>query len=149
MNCLILYKYLKTILETAELKIDLEPLAHSEFLVKMFSSKGEILIGAKGLDYFDGFSILSYFRDQVPGNYFHVHDSNIDKKMDKVLTEFDSRERAKNYKDIQIDILKHLTVVPLLFGSEDPGLWSKKVKAVPAHPGGLHMLPFESIEMNL
>jgi len=63
------------------------------------------------------------------------------------LRVFDSHKREAQYREIQKQILKKWTIIPLLFGSEASGLWSQKLRTVPAHPFGYHMLPMESVEM--
>ncbi|MCX6126600.1 MAG: ABC transporter substrate-binding protein [Proteobacteria bacterium] len=139
--------YLKEVWETPTLRIKLNPIPLQDFLKKMFSSSGSVLIGARALDYFDGYSVLTYFRSAYASNYFHVHDRAVDSALDKAVEMFEPNQRIEAYKNIQRMVLKHYTVIPLLFGSPASGLWSSQLKRPPAHPAGWHTLPFETIEM--
>ncbi len=139
--------YLKEVWETPTLRIKLTPIPLQDFLKKMFSSSGSVLIGAKALDYFDGYSVLTYFRSAYASNYFHVHDGAVDSALDKAIEMFEPNQRIEAYKNIQRLVLKHYMVIPLLFGSPASGLWSSQLKRPPAHPAGWHTLPFETIEM--
>ena len=56
-------------------------------------------------------------------------------------------KRTEFYRDVQRDVLKLKTVVPLFFGSNASGFWSSKVKNAPSHPMGLHTMSFETIEL--
>ena len=105
------------------------------------------MIARKTVDYPDGFSVLGYFKGNYESNYFFVNDPKVDSALAEVLQIFDPRERESKYKEVQKLIMKHWTVIPLLFGSEASGLWSPKVRSLPAHPLGYHMLPIETIEM--
>jgi ABC-type oligopeptide transport system substrate-binding subunit len=105
------------------------------------------IIAPKSLDYPDGFAMLSYFKSGFEANVYHVNDPEIDANLEKLSRELNQERRKILYRTIQLNILSKRTVVPLLFGSAGAGLWSPKIKRVPPHPIGLHMLPFESIEM--
>lgn len=140
-------QYLKKVWNSSKVQVTLAPLTAADLLSKMFTSSGHVLIAGKMLDYFDGFSVLTYFRGAYAGNYFHVHDPKIDVALDQAVQILDPLKRQEAYKEIQKQILRHDTVIPLIFGSTSSGLWSPKVKNVPAHPGGIHTLPFETIEM--
>jgi ABC-type transport system substrate-binding protein len=122
-------------------------LKREDWFASLQAKKFTALLGRKSVDYFDGYSILTYFRSGFEANVFFVDDAGVDQQLDDVVTEFDEAKRFKRYQDIQKLILNKSTVVPLVFGSENSGLWSGKVKNVPDHPGGIHNLPFQSIEM--
>jgi ABC-type oligopeptide transport system substrate-binding subunit len=113
----------------------------------MFSKKAEATIGKKGTDYPDGYSVLTYFKGKYEANYFHVDDPAIDSAISSATREFNLGKRTEIYKNIQKQILRHFTNVPLYFGSQACGLWSPTVAAVTSHPLGFHTMPFESIEM--
>ena len=134
----------------AALGIDLKlnPLSKSIKLEKLFGKKSQAIIARKAMDYPEGFSVLGYFKGKYESNYFYVDDPAIDTALLHVLREFDTDVRARQYKEIQKKILAHYTIVPLFFGSEASGLWSKRVKSVPSHPLGIHTLPLESVEMS-
>lgn len=142
-----LYPYLKQVWEKAGIKVTLKPLSKKDLLDKLFSSQCEVCIGQKGLDYPDGFSVLTYFKSGYPSNYFHVNDPAIDKLINEAGKILDRTERENTYREIQRKVLSQHTLVPLAFGSEASGLFSSKIKTVPPHVMGLHMLPFETIEM--
>lgn len=143
----ILADYLKSVWNAPGLKINLVELAPAEYMKKTFSSQGETLIAYRGLDYFDGYSVLTYFKSTYKSNYFHVHDESIDQAIDHAAGIIDLDIRASAYQNIQRQVLRHYTFIPLMFGSPASGLWSAKVKRPPAHPAGIHTLAFETIEM--
>lgn len=130
-----------------KIEVVLNGLTRGEQLQRMFEKKAEATVGRKGIDYPDGFSVLTYFKGQYSSNYFHVEDKNLDTAIAQSLQELNSDKRTAEYKDIQRLILKHYTNIPLFFGSQASGLWSEKVKQVPSHPMGIHTTPFEIIEM--
>ncbi|MEK6773158.1 MAG: ABC transporter substrate-binding protein [Bdellovibrionota bacterium] len=129
------------------IEVVLNGISKGEKLQRMFEKKAEATIGRKGIDYPDGFSVLTYFKGQYGSNYFHVEDKKIDAAIAQSLQEVDGPKRSAFYKNIQKLILQHYTNIPLLFGSQASGLWSSKVKSVPSHPMGIHTMPFEVIEM--
>lgn len=139
--------FLKSVWESETLKINLTPLTKSEYLQKMFASQGEIIIGTKGIDYYDGYSELTYFRSGYVGNYFHLRSPTVDRQLDDAVRILAAESRAERYKFIQQAILQEYTVIPLMFGSQGSGLWSPRVKTIPPHPIGLHGLPLETVEM--
>lgn len=134
----------------AELGVELRlnPITKGEKLEKLFGKKSQAILAKKAMDYPEGFSVLGYFKGKYESNYFYVNDSEVDKSLLQVLQIFDSAARAEKYKQIQKQILKHYTIIPMFFGSEASGLWSPKVKSVPSHPLGVHTLPLESVEMS-
>jgi ABC-type oligopeptide transport system substrate-binding subunit len=134
-------------LEAKGIKIRLVEKEIKELLKLMFSKQGEIVIGGKGLDYFDSHSILSYFRSGISSNYFHVDDKEIDRMLTNHAAENSEVTARTLSKNIQKAVIHSATVLPLVFGSNASGLWSAKLKSVPAHPGGIQTLPFETIEM--
>jgi oligopeptide transport system substrate-binding protein len=129
-------------------ELRLNPIAKGEKLEKLFGKKSQAILAKKAMDYPEGFSVLGYFKGKYESNYFYVNDSEVDKSLLQVLQIFDSDARAERYKQIQKQILKHYTIIPMFFGSEASGLWSAKVKSVPSHPLGVHTLPLESVEMS-
>jgi ABC-type oligopeptide transport system substrate-binding subunit len=139
--------YLKSVWETPKFLIKLRVLNSEDKLDHLFKKKSEAIIGKKGVDYPDGFSVLTYFKGGYDGNYFFVNDSKIDAAIDTAVSIMDSNSRINKYRDIQKMILKHHTIIPLFFGSDASGLWSPKVKTVPPHPMGFHTLPMESVEV--
>lgn len=140
-------EHLQRLWSSPKIEVVLNPLSKSDKLQRMFSKKSEAVIGRKGVDYPDGFSVLTYFKGKYSANYFHVNDPQIDRSIAESLMEFDQEKREQKYKKIQIQILKHFTNIPLFFGSRASGLWSKKVKSVPSHPMGFHTMQLETIEM--
>lgn len=140
-------KILKETWSSKNLTVTLDPVDLSTLLTRMFKKDYEVLIGGKGLDYPDGYSVLAYFKSGYDGNYFNVHDREIDRALDRLVTTIDQRERERGYRKLQIDILNKFTVVPLFFGSPSSGYWSNRVANVPPHPIGLHTLPLETVEL--
>ncbi len=140
-------EHLQKLWSSPKIEVVLNPLSKSDKLQRMFSKKSEAVIGRKGVDYPDGFSVLTYFKGKYSANYFHVNDPKIDQAIAESLLEFNQAKRDEDYKKIQIEILKHFTNIPLFFGSQASGLWSKKVKSVPSHPMGFHTMQLETIEM--
>lgn len=128
-------------------EVRLNPLSKAEKLQRMFGKKSEAVLGRKGIDYPDGFSVLTYFKGKYSSNYFQVDDPEIDAAIDETLKEFDPKARAARYNKIQLQILRHYTMIPLFFGSQASGLWSHKVKGVPSHPMGSHTMHLETLEM--
>jgi ABC-type transport system substrate-binding protein len=139
--------WLKAAWEAPGFEVELAPLDHNTLLTDMFKGTGEALIGGKGLDYFDGYSVLTYFRSSYDSNYFHVKSPAIDAELDAAATILDPALRHRRYRAIQHDILREYTVIPLVFGGYSAGLWSERVQHVPPHPGGLHTLPLETVKM--
>ena len=142
-------EYLKTLWSTDRITVTLNPLSKGAKLQRMFSKTSEAVLGQKGIDYPDGFSVLTYFKGKYDSNYFHVDDPLIDREIAGVLRNFDSRSRSAKYKAIQKAVLAHHTIVPLFFGSHASGFWSNRVRSAPSHPMGYHTMAFESIEMRL
>ncbi len=112
-----------------------------------FNGNGTILLAAKGIDYPDGYSNLAYFSSYPKINYLHVDSKNINKMLQDLVALDNEDHIVKGYKNVQKAALLEYTFVPISFGSGFAGLWSKKVKFVPAHPMGIQTLPFEDIEM--
>jgi oligopeptide transport system substrate-binding protein len=129
------------------IKTILEPISSDEYFRRNLSGEFSARIGVKGMDYPDGFSNLAYFRSGVTSNYFFVSDKKIDALLDDVLGIESEHKRVEAYKKIQLKILEKKVILPLYFGSRDAGIWSSRVKFVPAHPMGFHTLPLETIEM--
>lgn len=129
--------------------VKLNALSKGEKLQRLFGKKSQAIIARKAMDYPDGFSVLGYFKGKYESNYFYVDDKAVDSALLNVIQIVDPEDRANAYKDIQKKILAHNTVIPLFFGSEASGLWSRRVKSVPSHPLGIHTLPLESVEMSV
>ncbi len=125
------------------------PISKSKKLERMFAKESDAVIGRKGVDYPDGLSVLTYFKGKYDANYFHVNDPKIDSAISEATKEFKTEKRIQKYKDIQIQILKYYTNIPLFFGSRASGLWSQKVKSVPSHPMGFHTMHLEAVEMRI
>lgn len=140
-------KYLKTIWNSNHIEVVPQPMDKAKKLYRMFNNKSIAVLGRKGIDYPDGFSVLSYFKSKYKSNYFFVNNISIDEQISMAVSEFDESVRTEKYKKIQKDILKEYTVIPLFFGSQASGLWSNNIKNAPSHPLGYHTMPYESIEM--
>jgi oligopeptide transport system substrate-binding protein len=138
---------LKQAWDNGDFNIQFDPVDAGELLHRMFTGKFELILGSKGIDYPDGYSVLTYFKSGYESNYFHVRSAEIDADIEGLVTTFDHAEREAKYRRLQIKILEKFTVIPLFFGSPASGMWSPKVAKVPAHPMGLHTLPFETLEM--
>lgn len=140
-------EYLRDTWSNDRVDVKLNKLSKGEKLQRMFGKKSEAVLGRKGIDYPDGFSVLTYFKGKYDSNYFHVDDPEIDRAIATVLRNFDAASRASNYKTIQKKVLAHHTVIPLFFGSQASGFWGNRVRSAPSHPMGYHTMSFESIEM--
>lgn len=139
--------YLLSVWKAPGLAIETKALPKREKLKRMFSKQCQACLARKGLDYPDGYSVLTYFKGGYESNYFHVADSEIDHALTDLVQIFDSKRREERYREIQIKILKHFTIIPLFFGTDAAGLWSSKVAQVPQHPMGYHTLPLETVEL--
>ena len=133
--------------EAPGFRLKLKPVPTQTIVEAMTSGKGQLVFGAKAVDYPDGLAVLNYFKSGQESNLFHVKSGEIDKMIDHLPEVEDERERVSLYRKTQIRILKELMVIPLIFGSNRAGLWSAKFKTVPPHPMGLHTLPFETLEL--
>jgi ABC-type oligopeptide transport system substrate-binding subunit len=138
---------LKAAWETKAIQIKLDPIDRPTLLTRMFKKDYDLILGSKGVDYPDGYSILTYFKSGYEGNYFHVNSLEIDSDLDRLVTTFNQSEREVGYRKLQLKILNEFTLIPLFFGSPSSGLWSPRVSNVPPHPMGLHTLPLETVEM--
>lgn len=139
--------YLKVAWSHPRIKLILNPLPPEARFERFVGKKSQAVLGRKGIDYPDGYSVLTYFKSKYDVNYFFVEEPQIDEAISATVREFDAKKRAQLYKNVQLEILKRRTFVPLVFGSQASGLWSEKVISVPSHPMGLHTVPFETIEM--
>lgn len=128
-------------------KVNLEPVPISDFLKLIGNKAGKIALGRKGIDYPDGFAMISYFRTGFQGNHYFAGSPETDSKIDQLAGVYDSQERARLYREIQIELMKSHTFLPIFFGTKMAGLWNQRVRFVPSHPMGLHMLNLESVEM--
>jgi ABC-type transport system substrate-binding protein len=140
-------EYLKNIWTTSLISVQLNPLTKAEKLRRMFAKESEAVLGRKSIDYPDGFSVLTYFKGKYDSNYFHVDDPKVENAISMSVREFDSEKRTDLYKKTQLLILRHHTMIPLMFGSQASGFWGPKVKNVPTHPMGSHTMHLETIEM--
>lgn len=140
-------EFLKDAWASDSVEVQLNPLSKAEKLQRMFGKTSQAVLGRKGIDYPDGFSVLTYFKGKYSSNYFQVDDPEVDAAIERTLEDFDPQARAVRYKKIQLQILRHYTMIPLFFGSQASGLWSRKVKAVPSHPMGSHTMHLETLEM--
>lgn len=139
--------YLSSVWEPSGISVKKVAMAKKDLAKKRLSSQCEVCIGQKGLDYPDGYSVLTYFKSGFPANYFHVRDPKIDEMVNTAGKILEREKREKSYRDIQLSILQHFTLIPLVFGSTASGMWSERIESVPSHPMGLHMMSFEMIEM--
>jgi len=139
--------YLNKVWSRPWLRLEFKPLPVAEYLNVMFKKKGEIVIGARGLDYPEGYSTVTYFRSDVDSNFFFVKDKEIDRLIETASQELDSKKRADIYEVIQEKVLKGATVIPLAFGTWKKYYWSDRVKQAPAHPIGVHFVPLEMLSM--
>lgn len=129
--------------EGIDLKILVIPL--KDYMPRIKDRRFDLLVRSKFLDYPDGMSILTYFRANYSDNTFFISDKNVDKALDRALGELNREKRATIYKEIQRLILSHKVVVPVVFGSDNRGLWGPRLRHVPAHPLGLQGLPMETM----
>jgi ABC-type transport system substrate-binding protein len=128
--------------------VELIPLTSvKDFLARKSAKDFELLMGMRGLDYPDGYSVLTYFKSAYEGNWFQIADPSIDQLLNELPSIMNPEERAQGYKDAQLRILRHYTVAPLLFGAPSSGYWGPRATKVPPHPMGLHFLPMESVEV--
>ncbi|MBL7670020.1 MAG: ABC transporter substrate-binding protein [Bdellovibrionaceae bacterium] len=139
--------YLTKVWSHSKLKLEFEVLPVSEYLKVLFQKKGAVVIGARGLDYPEGYSVVTYFRSNIESNFFFVNSKEIDKLIDKAAQELESEKRNNIYETIQEKVLAEATVIPLAFGSWKKYYWSNHVKDVPAHPIGVHFIPLEMLTM--
>lgn len=139
--------YLKEVWSHERVEVVLNPLAPRVRLARLLAKESDAALGVKGIDYPDGYSVLTYFKGRYDANFFFVNDPEIDAKISRSVLEFDVLKRIELYREIQRDVLKLKTVIPLVFGSEASGLWSPKVKNAPSHPMGIHTMPLETVEM--
>ena len=139
--------YLARVWSHDRLKLEFEVLPVSEYLKVLFQRRGAVVIGARGLDYPEGYSVVSYFRSNIESNFFFVNNKAIDNLIDEAAQELDSEKRKRIYEVIQERVLEEATVIPLAFGSWKKYYWSNRVKDVPAHPIGVQFLPLEMLTM--
>lgn len=139
--------YLKAVWSHPQLKLEFDVLPVSDYLKVLFQKTGEVVIGARGLDYPEGYSVVTYFRSNIDSNFFFVNNREIDKLIDQSASELDTEKRNKIYEAIQLKVLNEATVIPLAFGSWKKYYWSDRVKNVPAHPVGVHFIPLEMLSM--
>lgn len=141
-----LAKNLTDLLTPLNIEIKVIQISLKDYMPTIEKKEYDILIRSKFLDYPDGLSILTYFRSSYSANTFFVESPEVDTLIESALLELDKNKRTKLYEVIQEKILAQRTVVPIVFGSDNRGLWSDKIKSVPAHPLGLQGLPLETIE---
>jgi oligopeptide transport system substrate-binding protein len=135
-------------LKSANIDVKLSELKDlNDYLEHLTKKSYEAIIGSRGLDYPDGYSVLSYFRKGYEGNYYHVESPEIDAALDRATMISDLATRTTAYQDLSTRILELGTIAPLVLGNSWSGLWGPRVERVPAHPMGFHQLPLESVEM--
>ena len=139
--------YLIQVWSHPKLKIEFEELPVSKYLEKMFNKKEQVVIGARGIDYPEGYSVVTYFRSDVESNYFFINSKKIDELIDSSGQELNNEKRYAIYEEIQKNVLKEATVIPIAFGSWKKYYWSNRVKKVPPHPIGIHFMPLEMLVM--
>lgn len=139
--------YLKGAWKHPKLNIEFEALPISDYLQKLFNGTSQVIIGARGIDYPEGFSVVTYFRSGLKSNYFFVKNKKIDQLIDDASVEGSLEKRSRIYELIQEQVINEATVIPLAFGSWKKYYWSQNVKAVPAHPIGTHFISLEMITM--
>ncbi len=94
----------------------------------------------------DAYAVLKRFQSNHPRNYFFVSDSVIDNELRDIFY-LNSENEESRYKKVQRKILAERTVIPLLSGSVDSGLWGPRARIVPVHKSNFSSLPFETIEV--
>jgi ABC-type transport system substrate-binding protein len=134
-------------LSKMEIKVVVKSLTFDEWMRRKSTDTYDLLINARGLDFPDSYAILSYFKSGVSQNYLRVDDQDIDRLLDKAITESSFDKRVAIYGEIEQKVLKKYVVVPLHFGAPNSAIWPPAVKSVPAHPLGFHFLPMELVEM--
>lgn len=139
--------YLTRVWKHPKLQLEFESLPIATYLDILFKGEGQVVIGARGLEYPEGYSIVTYFRSNLKSNYFFVNNPAIDDLIDKAFKETLDEKRYKIYEEIQEMVLEEATVIPLAFGSWKKHFWSNRIKEVPPHPIGIHFMPFEMISM--
>ena len=140
-------KHIAQVLTENGLKVKLVPLAADELLDRMFSKKGHLILGRKGIDYPDAISILNYFKAGVENNYFYTESKTLPALINKIIVNDSAAEKTNLVREAQIEILKEFTTIPLFFGTDSSSLWSSKLVAVPPFPAGPHMIPVEMLEV--
>jgi ABC-type transport system substrate-binding protein len=60
--------YLTKVWAHPKLNLDFEVLPVSEYLKLIYQKEGTVIIGARGLDYPEGYSVVSYFRSDIESN---------------------------------------------------------------------------------
>ncbi len=132
-------------LKKINISFHINKISIEQYLEKIKSKKFDLMVRSKFLDYPDAISILTYFRSKYSSNTFFVESKKVDDLLDRSMAELSIEKRSRIYIDIQNEILAQRTVVPLVFGSDNLGLWSSKLNSVPAHPLGIQGLPFEEL----
>ncbi|MFN3453938.1 MAG: ABC transporter substrate-binding protein [Pseudobdellovibrio sp.] len=129
------------------IEIKIKELAVTDFINKVKNDDFELRVLPKLVDYPDPYAMLAYFRSGYEANKYFINDTEIDKLLDKSISELNKEKRYKIYHEIQQIILNKKIFVPLFSGTSQEKLWSSKVKFVPSHPMGLISLPFEEIKV--
>ena len=123
-------------------EILLVPFKTEDYVTQLEKADFEIVLVSKGLEYPDGLSILSYFKSDLKSNYFFVHDKSIDRDLKKAASDPSVSSRVGIYRGLQQKILAQNTLVPLVSGSSNLGLWSNRVSGIEPHPLGPATLDF-------
>lgn len=138
---------LKKLLRPLNVHLLIKRIPMKSYMALVNSRDFEIMLRSKYLDYPDGMSILTYFKSDFSANTFFIEDKKVDSKIEMALGELNREKRFSIYREIQLQILSHNIIVPIVFGSDNHGLWNSKLSNVPAHPLGLQGLPFDSITL--
>lgn len=142
-----LLKYVANKLKNHKIIMEIQELPPIDY-VKIFHEKSvPAYLSIKYLDYPDAYSILAYFKTTDVNDSFFSSEVAVDNLLDMALEESDTKKRINIYKTVQLNILKKFTVIPLISGSEQLGLWAPQVENVPAHPMGFHSLQMYDVEM--
>ncbi|MDH4466817.1 MAG: ABC transporter substrate-binding protein [Bacteriovoracaceae bacterium] len=146
-DMLLIANQVQSILAKKNIELIVEEISEEQYFSSLKNKNFDLLMRSKFLDYPEALSFLSYLRSGNEFNKYDIQSKLIDNYLDKTSTIIDQQERFSIYKKIQIEALASRTIAPLVFGSNSSGLWSEKVKFVPAHPMGLHTLPLETLEL--
>jgi ABC-type oligopeptide transport system substrate-binding subunit len=140
----IVEKYFSSALEK-EINFKSTPL--SKVFELMGSKNYDGLIMAKGMDYPEGISLLSYFKSNYHQNDYFIADKKLDRMISEAQVEQSQEKRIELYRTIQQEILNFKTVLPMFEGNTVGSLWTEKWKNIPEHPMGYQFLSLESLEL--
>lgn len=141
-------RHLRAALKEKRIDLEINLIALKDYMPRVKEQCYDLLVRSKFLDYPDGMSILTYFRSHYADNTFFIADKKVDRLLDQAIGELNKDRRSELYREIQKLILSHKVVVPLVFGSDNRGLWGPRLKNVPPHPLGLQGLPLDQIALS-